>query len=39
MYYLHNNKLPIHLNSVHIKYDNKLRNKHFYKIPFSKLRK
>ena len=33
---LHNNNIPIHLSSVHIKYDNKykLRNKPSYKIPF-----
>ena len=38
MFDLHNNNLPIHLSSVHIKYENKykLRNKPSYKIPFSK---
>ena len=38
MYDLRNHNQPIHLSSVHIKYENKykLRNKTFYKIPFSK---
>ena len=38
MYDLRNNNLALYVSSVHIKYENKykLRNKPYYKIPFSK---